>query len=482
MSGNLSSVSPTSSSQNPTPVTPHSSGKHRVVIVGGGFGGIYTARNLRHLPVEITLIDRRNFHLFQPLLYQVATGGLSPGDIASPLRSVVKGDPNAKVVLGNVVDIDPNTQTVTVLDADEQQSTVVYDSLIVAAGARHSYFGNAAWEQHAPGLKTVEDATDIRGRILQAFEQAECAKNDAEKRAYLSFVIVGAGPTGVELAGSLGELAHATMRGEFRNIRPEDAKIYLVENSERLLEMYDPVLSEKAAASLRELGVTLCFKHRVVEIDDNGISADTPQGRQRIEAKTVLWAAGVQASPLGKILAEKTGAQLDRAGRVIVNPDLSTGTCKNIFVVGDMAHFAHQGGKPLPSVAPVAMQGGAYVAKLIKQRLQSAGSPEKPFEYFDKGSMAVIGRNKAIAQVRGLKVSGYIAWLMWIFVHIMYLVGFENRVLVFLQWASYWWTRHRGARLIAPQRNPALSHVPVLSTNPINTTTNTVPPALTPTR
>ncbi|OKH27410.1 NAD(P)/FAD-dependent oxidoreductase [Chroogloeocystis siderophila] len=414
---------------------------HRVVIVGGGFGGLYAAKSLGSVPVEVTLIDKRNFHLFQPLLYQVATGTLSPADISSPLRSVLNRNKNTKVLMGEVVDIDPEQHKVTL-----QNQELHYDSLIVATGVKHSYFGKDEWSEFAPGLKTVEDALEMRRRIFVAFETAEKETDPEKRRAWLTFVIVGGGPTGVELAGAIAELAYSTLKKDFRNIDTAEAKILLLEGMDRLLPPYAPELSAKAAKSLQQLGVTVQTKTLVTNIADDIVTIKQGDEVAQIAAKTILWAAGVKASPIGETLAKRTGAQLDRAGRVIVEPDLSIPGHPNIFVVGDLANFSHQNGKPLPGVAPVAMQEGQYVAALIKQRLQEKTLP--PFSYLDRGSLAVIGRNAAVVDFGFVKFSGFLAWLTWVFVHIYFLIEFDNKLVVLLQWGWNYWTRKRGARLI----------------------------------
>jgi len=415
--------------------------EHRVVIVGGGFGGLYAAKRLGRAPVRLTLIDRRNFHLFQPLLYQVATGALSPGEIASPLRAVVGRNRNTEVVLGEVRDLDVANRRV-ILDDGE----VPYDDLIVATGVTHAYFGHDEWAALAPGLKTVEDATAIRSRLLLAFERAEREPDTVKRLAWLSFVIVGGGPTGVELAGALGEIANDTLRHDFRHIDPAQAQILLIEGEPRLLPAMPPDLSAKAEKQLLALGVRSRTGARVTAIDEEGVTATGADGSQRVAARTVLWAAGVRASRMGKVLADRAGAELDRAGRVMVAPDLSVPGHPEIRVIGDLANFSHQTGKPLPGVAPVAMQQGRYVAQAIVRKLR--GKTTGPFHYFDKGTLATIGRNKAVADFGKVRLSGFLAWLLWVFVHLMYLVEFENRLLVFVEWVYNYLTRNRGARLI----------------------------------
>ena len=414
---------------------------HRVVIIGGGFGGLYAAKALRRAPVEVTLIDRRNFHLFQPLLYQVATGGLSPGEIASPLRYVLRRSLNTEVLLGEVVDLDIAGRRVILRDGD-----AAYDTLIVATGSSHHYFGNDQWAPLAPGLKTIEDATEMRRRILLAFEKAE-REPDAEARsAWLTFVVVGAGPTGVELAGALGEIANDTLRHDFRHIVPSESRILLLEGGDRVLPAYPADLSAKAEESLIHLGVRPITGAVVTAIDEAGVTVRRGAQEERIAARTVLWAAGVAASPLGRLLAEQGGAKLDRAGRVMVEPDLTLAGHPEILVIGDLAYFSHQTGKPLPGVAPVAMQEGRYAAELVRQRL--AGKTVAAFHYHDKGSLATIGRAAAVADFGRIHMHGMPAWLTWLFVHLLYLVEFDNRLLVLIQWAYNYITRNRGARLI----------------------------------
>jgi len=414
---------------------------HRVVILGGGFGGLYAAQALKNAPVQATLLDRRNFHLFQPLLYQVATGALSPGEIASPLRSVLRRQKNTRVLLGVATDLDAERRRLILDDGQ----TVDYDSLIVATGSADSYFGHDDWRRNAPGLKSIEEATEIRHKILYAFEAAEREQDPEQRRDWLTFGIVGGGPTGVELAGALAEIAHDTVRHDFRSIHPRDARIFLLEGGPRILPTYPEDLSAKAKAALIKLRVTPQTGVFVTDIDDGGVTVKTATGSQRISARTVIWAAGVRPSPFGEVLERRAGAPLDKRGQVIVNGDCSLPRHPEIFVIGDLAHI-EQDGKPVPGVAPAAMQQGAYVAKLIRERLRGRTLP--PFRYRDKGSLAVIGRNAAVAQIGLLHISGLLAWLTWLFVHLMYLVEFSNRVLVFIQWGFLYLTFNRGARLI----------------------------------
>jgi NADH dehydrogenase len=406
---------------------------HRVVIVGGGFGGLYAAKALRRTPVDVTLVDRRNFHLFQPLLYQVATGSLSPGEIGAPLRAVLRSQNNATVLLGEAVGLDTAGKRLILSDG-----SVPYDTLIVAAGARNTYFGNDGWRAVAPGLKSLEDATAMRHKILYAFEAAERENDPALRRAWLTFVIVGAGPTGVELAGALAEIAQDTLRHDFRSIHPEESQIILLDGSPHVLPSYPVTLSEAAERSLIKLGVRPRTGVKVTAIDAEGV---TLNGTEHIEARTVLWAAGVAASDFGKAL----GAPLDRQGRVAVTPDLRVPGHPDIFVIGDLA-LVMQDGKPLPGVAPVAMQQGRYVARAIGDRL--GGRTPQPFRYHDKGSLAVIGRRSGVADFGRLRFHGVIAWLMWLFIHLMYLAQFRNRVIVFIRWGFQYVTFDRGARLI----------------------------------
>jgi NADH dehydrogenase len=417
-------------------------GGSRVVIVGGGFGGLYTAQALRKAPVQVTLLDRRNFHLFQPLLYQVATGTLSPANIAAPLRNVLRRQKNTRVLLADVAGFDVAARLVRLRGGD----SIPYDTLVVAAGATHHYFGHPEWEQFAPGLKTVEDATVMRRRILLAFEEAERTADPVRRQALLTFVIVGGGPTGVELAGAIADVAHHTLRGNFRSFNPASARILLLEAADRILGTYPPQLSAKAAASLERLGVTVRTGAAVTDVGPQHVTLRAGGQTQAIAAHTILWGAGVDASPLARALSEATGAPLDRSGRIVVQPDLTLPGHPEIFVLGDMANYPHQTGKPLPGVAPVAMQQGQYVADLIQRRLR--GQPPIPFHYRDRGSMATIGRAAAVADLGWLRLSGYPAWLAWLFVHILYLIAFDNRVMVLFQWAWNYFTGGRSARLI----------------------------------
>lgn len=406
----------------------------KVVIVGGGFVGLNAAKKLgRSRDIEVTLIDRRNHHLFQPLLYQVATAGLSPADIAAPIRSILSHYKNIRVLQGTVCSVDKTVNKVTT-DFGE----VPFDYLILGCGASHSYFGHNDWEEFAPGLKSVEEATEIRRRILLAFEEAERLNDREKQRKYLTFVVVGGGPTGVELAGAIGEMSRFTLARDFRNIDSKLSRVILIEAGPRILPAFSPEQSSRATRDLESLGVQVWTSSPVTKIDSNGVEV----GTERVHAATVLWAAGVQASKLGASL----GCELDRQGRVIVEPDLSIPSHSNIFVAGDQAHFAHQTGRPLPGMAPVAIQQGRFIAEQILNDI--ASQPRGAFEYFDKGQMATIGRSRAIAEVGKFKFRGWIAWLAWLVVHVYYLTGFKNRFFVVMQWAISYLTYRRGARLI----------------------------------
>lgn len=414
---------------------------HRVVVVGGGFGGLHAVQSLKRSPVQITLVDRRNFHLFQPLLYQVATGALSPANIAAPLRSILRRQRNVEVVLGEVVDFALDRKELILSDG-----RLPFDSLIVAAGSRYNYFGHDEWEQRAPALKTIEDATNIRGRILRAFEEAERETDPVQRKHWLTFVIVGAGPTGVEMAGALAEVANYTLKSDFRHIDPSEARILVVDAVDRVLSNYPETLSQKAVNALEQLGITVWTKCLVTGVAPDAITVRRNDQPEILPARTVIWAAGVRTTPLAKVLAAASGAEIDRIGRLIVQPDLSLPQYPDVFVIGDMAHCRGEDGQPLPGVAPVAIQQGKYVARMIHARLQGQTPP--PFGYRDFGTMATIGRSQAVVNLKWLKTNGVLAWIIWLFVHLMQLVEFENRVLVFMQWAWNYLTFNRAARLI----------------------------------
>ena len=404
-----------------------------VVIIGGGFGGLCAAKALAEAPVNVILIDRSNHHLFQPLLYQVATAELSPGDIAQPIRAILRDQANVRVILDEVKQIKPETREVITEDL-----TFKYDYLIVAAGARHHYFGNDQWEAQAPGLKSIKDALEIRRRVLLAFEVAEKAKSEEERKQALTFVVVGAGPTGVEMAGAISELARFTLRRDFRNIDPASARVILVEAAPRVLPPFAPELSESALRQLQQLHVEVLLNSAVTRLADGEVDIN----QQVIKTRTVIWAAGNKASPLAGML----GGEVDRAGRVKVNPDLTIPGHPEIQAIGDMISATFDGGKPVPGVSPAAMQAGRHAAANIKRQLQ--GQQPEVWNYFDKGSMATIGRYKAVASFAGMKISGFLAWLAWLFVHILFLIGFRNRVFVFWQWTWAHVNYSKGARLI----------------------------------
>ena len=414
--------------------------KHRVVIVGGGFAGLWATRSLRRAEVEITLVDKRNFHLFQPLLYQVATGGLSPADIASPLRGILSRQRNVSVELGEMIGIDFDRRYALLRDGELE-----YDSLIVAAGSENHYYGNDRWRGIAPGLKTIEDALHIRNRIYSAFETADKESDPVERKRLLTFVIVGGGPTGVELAGALGEIARMTLRDNFRSINPADARILVLEGGREILSGYDARLCGSARRSLARLGVRVLTGVFAEEIDESGLAVREGERVYRIEARTVLWTAGVKPSPVARLLVDDESG-LDKTGRVIVESDLSLPGHANVYVIGDLAHIPDASGLPLPGTAPVAMSQGRYVARQIIGKLKS--KTLKPYRYKNRGKMAVIGRAAAVADFGRARFSGYPAWLLWLFVHLMYLVEFDNRLIVFVQWAWDYFTRNRGARLI----------------------------------
>lgn len=416
-----------------------------VVVIGGGFAGLCVVRGLARAPVRVTLVERTNHHCFQPLLYQVATGSLSPGEIAPPLRWVLRRQKNATVCMGEVDSIDFAARLVLVRTVDGNARSVDYDHLVVAAGARHSYFGNDQWEQHAPGLKTIEDALELRRRIFEAFEWADILGDEADRRRLLTFVVIGAGPTGVELAGQVVEIARDTLRREYRRFDPADARVVLVDAAAHVLGGFDERLSDQAKRSLTQMGIELRLGTPVSSVNERGVGI----GDDRVEAGTVIWAAGVQGSPLGALVASATGVQLDRGGRVPVGDDFTVGGNAQVRVVGDLASTG------LPGVAPVAMQQGAWVARSIEAYERRRPEP-KPFRYHDRGSMATIGRRRAVAQVGRLRMRGTLAWLAWLFVHLIYVVGFSNRVLVLVRWMSSYLARGRGERvLVRPVAGPA---------------------------
>ncbi len=428
--------------------------KHRVVIVGGGFAGLNAAKAMRKADADVTVVDRLNHHLFQPLLYQVATGGLSPANISAPIRGLLSRSKNTRVVLAEVEGIDTASRTIATTSGP-----IGYDTLVLASGATHSYFGNETWAQNAPGLKSLDDATGIRRKILLAFEAAEQAKTEEERRAWLTFAVIGGGPTGVELAGAIGELSRQTLKHDFRSFDPSTARVLLVEAGQRILATYSESLSPKAARALGKLGVEVMTEAMVIDVRADGITVRRNEADELIPVKTVLWAAGVQASPLGKMLIEsvdtglsKSEIELDRAGRVPVNTDLTLPGHPEIFVLGDLSNFTHQGGSPLRGTADVAAAEGAYAGRVISQRLNGKSAP-KPFHFRDLGKLAVIGRSSAVADLKFLRFGGYLAWQFWLFIHVLKLVGYQNRAAVLVQWASNYFTRNRSARLITGKLN-----------------------------
>lgn len=406
----------------------------KVIIVGGGFAGLNAAKILGHeKDLQVTLIDKRNYHLFQPLLYQVAMAALSPADIASPIRSILSDFKNIEVIQSELKDIDKDQHKVMTSSGEYE-----FDYLILACGAQHTYFGQSKWEKHAPGLKTIEQATEIRRRVLSAFENAESEKDPSLKKQFLTFVIVGGGPTGVELAGAIGEMSRFTLARDFRNIDPKLTRIILIDGGKRILPTFPESLSSQATRNLEQLGVQVWTQSIVTKVDENGVEI----GNERIESKTILWAAGVVASSI----SSKLGMPQDKFGRILVEQDLSIKGYAHIFVAGDQSHFAHQGNTPLPGVAPVAVQQGRFIAKTILGDLNQI--PRKPFRYVNKGQMATIGRSKAIVQTAHLKFGGFFGWLTWLVIHIYYLTGFKNRIFVTLSWAWSYFSFRRGARLI----------------------------------
>ena len=421
---------------------------HRVLILGGGFAGLVAAQTLKRAGVDITLLDKRNFHLFQPLLYQVATGSLSPAEIAAPIRAVLSHQKNVEVLLGEAVDIDPQAKKVLLADGE----AFPYDTLIIATGSQTSYYGNDQWRENAPSLKSIEEATRMRHKLLYAFERAERAETEAEERAWLTFVIVGAGATGLELAGALAEIAHHTLKHDFRRIRPQEARIILMEGGPRVLSPYPEDLSAKAEKLVKNLGVEIMLGAFVTNIDADGVSYKHGETSGTLPARTVFWAGGVTTTPFAHKVAERLNAETDRSGRFKVNPDLTVPNHPEIFVLGDLAISYDVKGNPLPGVAQVAIQGGKYAAKLIKARL--AGRTLPPFKYFDKGDMAVIGRAAAVANVFGVHVSGFVAWFIWLFIHLIYIVEFQSRIIVLVQWGFLYLTFNRSARLITGELSP----------------------------
>jgi NADH dehydrogenase len=424
---------------------------HRVVVVGGGFGGLRAVRGLRRAPVEVTLVDRQNYTLFQPLVYQVAAGALAPAEIAMPLRSVLRRQRNARVLLGDVNGFDLERREVVVerLPNREGPATLGYDTLIVAGGSRYSYFGHDEWQAHAPELKSLAGALDIRSRILAAFEAAELEQDPVRRRAFLTFVVVGAGPTGVEMAGQIAELARDALRRDFRAIDTRTARVLLVEASDRVLARFPESLSQKAARALERLGVTPLVGHAVVDVTAESVAICGPGGDvDRVAARTAVWAAGVTASELAATLARAAGQGVDRAGRLTVEPDLTVAGHPEVLALGDMVRVRRADGRiaQLPGLAPVAMQQGRYAARVVGARLR--GRAPGPFRYVDKGNLATIGRSKAVADVKGIRLAGFPAWATWLGVHIVYLAGFQNRLLVVLRWTISFLTRGRGARLM----------------------------------
>jgi NADH dehydrogenase len=434
--------------------------RHRVVVVGGGFGGLQTVRSLRRAPVEITLVDRRNFHLFQPLLYQVATGALSPAEIATPLRGVLKRQKNVRVVMGEVREFDLARRQI-MLDALPDGGTdlaIPYDTLIVAGGSRYSYFGHDEWRPFALEIKSVESALDVRRRIFTAFEAAEIEQNLQRREAWLTFVVVGGGPTGIEMAGQIAELARDALPRDFHSVDPRRARILLVEASERLLPTFPPRLSSRAAQTLERLGVTVLLDTTVVGLDRESVLSKGPDGKStHVPTRTIVWAAGVVASELAAALAAASGAALDRGGRVAVGPDLTIEGHPEVIALGDMASVRDAEGHAvaLPGLASTAMQQGRHAAKTVRRRAQ--GKPALPFRFVDKGDLATIGRAHAVAEIKGIQVSGLLAWLIWVSVHIFYLIGLQNRLLVLTRWAFSFVTRGRGARLITGSAEGAAS-------------------------
>ncbi len=432
-------------------ISPPLGSMHRVVVIGGGFGGLRAVQPLRDQPIEVTLIDRRNFHMFQPLSYQVATGALSPGEVCYPLRAIFKSAPNVRVMLADVSGFDLAAREVMLSDTRGVKAppSVPYDTLIVAAGSSYSYFGHEDWRKFAAEVKTLESAITVRSRLLRAFEAAEIADDRGDREAELTFAVVGGGPTGVEMAGQIAELARDTLRRDFRSIDPRSARILLIDTGDRLLSSFPPSLSAKAKRSLERLGVTTMLNCTVVDVDGRSVTVTAPGGEpQKIPTRTVIWAAGVNASGLGRMLAELAGGELDHTGRLTVEPDLTLPGHPDVIVLGDMVRVRDQAGtaQSFPGVAPVAIQQGHYAGRLVRDRLENLTTP--PFRYRDKGNVATIGRGSAVADLRVVRLSGLPAWVVWLCVHLWYLIGFQNRLLVTIQWTLSFFTHGRGSRLI----------------------------------
>lgn len=421
--------------------------KHQVVVIGGGFGGLETVRRLKRVDVDITLIDRRNFHLFQPLLYQVATGGLSPANIAAPLRSILSRQRNCQILMEEVVGFDVDNREVIL-----SHGRCKFDTLVLAAGAVPSYFNHDEWKAHAPALKSIENATAIRAQVYSSFERAERESDLEVRKELLTFVVVGAGPTGVELAGALAEISRHTLKNEFRNINPRDARIVLIEAGKQVLPAYSKELTDKAARKIVSLGIEMKINTKVMDVTDRFVECENNGQQVRIPARTVMWAAGVKANRLGNAIAEATDCETDRTGRAIVTSRLNLPEHDNVFVIGDLAHCDDLNGDPLPGVAPVAIQQGRYVAKIIKGRIRDSEVSDA-FRYKDRGSMATIGRKAAIAEIGKFKFSGLFAWLLWLVIHLMQIVQFQNRLLVMIQWSYNYFTYNRAARLITQPRS-----------------------------
>jgi len=435
------------------------SAKHQVVVVGGGFAGLQAVRGLGDAPVEVTLVDRQNYTLFQPLVYQVATGALSPAEIAMPLRRIFRRQRNVWVVLAEVTGFDLERREVLLdhLPNNDGPTSLGYDTLVVAAGSRYSYFGHEDWAEHAPELKSLAGALDIRNRILGAFEAAELESDPDRRRGWLTFVVVGGGPTGVEMAGQIAEVARDALRGDFREVDTTTARVMLVEAGDRILAAFPPSLSRKAAHALEELGVTPLAGHTVVDVAEGSVTIQSRDGEvEHVAARTAIWAAGVNASPLAAELARAAGVEVDRAGRIPVGPDLTLAGNPDVLALGDMVRVQRPDGTviQMPGLAPVAMQQGRYAARSIRTRVE--GGVPTAFHYVDKGNLATIGRSKAVADIKGVHVAGFVAWALWLLVHIVYLVGFQNRLLVVLRWTISFVTRGRGARLIVDRAEPGV--------------------------